>query len=93
MAKFGTDWSIFADARVLTKSNMANFLIQRADNTDTSGPITSIIELIQDLMVIYILTKFGVDWLIFVVARVLTRKLWMDGRTDTDGQIVITIAH
>ena len=28
MAKFGTDCSIFADARVLTKSNMANFLIQ-----------------------------------------------------------------
>ena len=28
VAKFGTEWSIFADARVLTKSNMANFLIQ-----------------------------------------------------------------
>ena len=28
VAKFGTDWSIFADARVLTKSNMANFRIQ-----------------------------------------------------------------
>ena len=28
VAKFGTDWSIFADATVLTKSNMANFLIQ-----------------------------------------------------------------
>ena len=28
VAKFGTDWSIFADARVLTKSNMTNFLIQ-----------------------------------------------------------------
>ena len=27
VAKFGTDWSIFADARQ-TKSNMANFLIQ-----------------------------------------------------------------
>ena len=33
-------------------------------------------------MVIYILTKFGADWLIFVDVRVLTRKLWMDGRTD-----------
>ena len=31
-------------------------------------------------MVIYILTKFGADWLIFVDARVLTRKLWTDGR-------------
>ena len=28
VAKFGTDWSIFAGAKVLTKSNMANFLIQ-----------------------------------------------------------------
>ena len=28
VAKFGTDWSIFADARVLRKSNNANFLIQ-----------------------------------------------------------------
>ena len=28
VAKFGTDWSIFADARVQIKSNMANFLIQ-----------------------------------------------------------------
>ena len=28
VAKFGTDLSIFADAKVLTKSNMANFLIQ-----------------------------------------------------------------
>ena len=35
VAKFGTDWSIFADARVLTMSNMANFLIQ--------GQITQIV--------------------------------------------------
>ena len=28
VAKFGTDLSIFADAGVYTKSNMANFLIQ-----------------------------------------------------------------
>ena len=83
VAKFGTDWSIFADARVLTKSNFSN---SRADNSDSSHPISSIIELIPDLMVIYILTKFGADWLIFVDARVLTRKLWTDGRTDTDGR-------
>ena len=81
VAKFGPDWSIFADARVLTKSNMANFLIQ-ADNWDSSGPINSIIDLIPDLMVTYILTKFGADWLIFVDARVLTRKLWTDRGTD-----------
>ena len=32
-------------------------------------------------MVIYILTKFSDDWLIFVDARVLTSK-WMDGWMD-----------
>ena len=79
VAKFNTDWSVFADARVLTKSNMAN---SRADNSDSSGLISSIIKLIRDLMVIYILTKFGADWLIFV--DVLTRKLWTDGRTKSD---------
>ena len=36
----------------------------------------------RDFMVIYILTKVGADWLIFVDARVLTRKLWTDERTD-----------
>ena len=36
-------------------------------------------------MVIYILTKFGADWLIFADARVLTRKLWKDGQTS-DGR-------
>ena len=85
VAKFGTDWSIFADARVLTKSNMANFLIQGQITRDSSGPISSITKMIQDLMVIYIVTKFGADWLIFVDARVLTRKLWTDGRWK-DGQ-------
>ena len=82
VAKFGTDWSIFADAGVLTKSNMANFLIQGQITRDSSGPISSIIELIRDLMVIYILTKFGADWLIFIDASV--NKKIVDGRTDND---------
>ena len=64
-----------------------------ADNSDSSGPISSIIKLIRALVVIYILTKFGDDWLIFVDARVLTSKLWTDGQTDNDGRWVITIAH
>ena len=34
-------------------------------------------------MVIYILTKFGADWLIFVDARELTRKLWTDRHRHT----------
>ena len=62
------------------------FSNSRTDISDSSGPISSILELIRDLMVIYILTKFGVDWLIFVGARVLTRKLWTDERTSTDGE-------
>ena len=33
-------------------------------------------------MVIYILTKFGADWFIFVDAILLTRKLWTDRRMD-----------
>ena len=57
---------------------MANFLIQGQITRDISGAINSIIELIRALVVIYILTKFGDDWLIFVDARVLTSKLWMD---------------
>ena len=40
-------------------------------------------------MVIYILTKFGVDLLIFVDARALTKKLWTDGRqTDAHRRTV-----
>ena len=31
-------------------------------------------------MVINILIKFGADWLKFVDARVLTRKLWTEAR-------------
>ena len=86
VAKFGTDWSIFADASV-NKVKYGKFSNSKADNSDSSGPISSIIELILDLMVIYILTEFGADWLIFVGASVLTRKLWTDGhRTDTDGE-------
>ena len=58
----------------------------RTDNSDSYGLISSNIQLIRTLVVIYILTKFYDDWLIFVDARVLTSKLWMDGRqTDADG--------
>ena len=67
---FGTHWSTFVDARVETKSDSAIFASSRANNSDSSAPIKSINEIIQDLMVTYILTKFGADWLIFVDARV-----------------------
>ena len=70
VAKFGTDWSIFADARVLTKSNMANILIQ--GQITLTVPV--IIELIPDLMITYILTKFGANWSIFVDDREYTKS-------------------
>ena len=87
MAKFGTDWSIFADVKSVNKVKYGKFSNSRADNSDSCDPINSIIELIRAVMVIYTLNKFGADWLIFVDARVLTRKLWTGRRwTDTDGQ-------
>ena len=52
---FGTNWSTFAVARV--KLDSASFANSRANYSDSSGSIKSIIELIQDLMVTYILTK------------------------------------
>ena len=67
---FGTHWSTFVDARVLTKSESAIFANSRANNSNSSAPIKFIIELIRDLMATYILTKFGADWLIFGDDRV-----------------------
>ena len=63
---------------------MANFLIQEQITWDSSSPISSIIELARDLMVIYILTKFGADWLIFVDASVNKKIVegWTDRRLD-----------
>ena len=52
-----------------TKLDSAIFQNSRANNSGCSGLICPIIKLIRDLMVTYILTKFGVDWLIFVDAR------------------------
>ena len=46
----------------------------RADNSDHSGLIGFIIKLILDLMVTYILTKFGADWFTFVDERVYTKS-------------------
>ena len=87
VAKFGTDWSTDCRCYRINIVKYGKFSNSRADNSDSSGPINSIIELIQALVVIYILTKFGDDWLIFVDARVLTSKLWTDGRTS-DGRTV-----
>ena len=68
------------------ESQNGKFSNSRTDNSDSSGQVSSIIELIQGLMVIYTLSKFGADWLIFVDARVFTRKLWTDGWIDNNGR-------
>ena len=70
VTKFGADWFIFVDARKLTKSNAATFPNSRANNSSCSGPIGPMIELIQILLDIYILSKFGADWSIFADDRV-----------------------
>ena len=46
LAKFGTDWSIFADDKILNKFKYDKFSSSRTDNSDSCGPITSIIKLI-----------------------------------------------
>ena len=51
------------------KVNAAIFPSSRANNSSCSGPIGSMIELIQILLNINILPKFGADWSIFVDAR------------------------
>ena len=60
---FCTHWSTFVNARAI-------FANSRASNSNSSTPFKSIIELIRDLMVTYILTKFGAHWLIFGDASV-----------------------
>ena len=61
LTNFGTNWLIFVDATVQVRYSM--FSNSRANNCSRSDPITFIIELIRDLMVMYILTKFSTDWL------------------------------
>ena len=48
---------------VQTKSNTATG-IEGQKNSCCLSPIRPIIELAQDLIVVYIFTKFGADWLI-----------------------------
>ena len=68
------------------QSQVCKFSNSRADNSNSSSLISSIIELIRDFMVIYILTKFGADWLIFVDASVNNKIV--DGQTDGHQQTV-----
>ena len=58
------------DDKVMLRTILKNLLFQRANNSSFFGLIIPIVELIPDLRVIYILTKFGTTWLIFVDATV-----------------------
>ena len=75
VTKFGADWFIFVDAREKTKSNVAIFPNSRANNSSRSGPIGPMIEFIQILFDINILTKFGADWSIFADDRLCVNKV------------------
>ena len=70
LTKFCADWLIFVDDRVQTKSYSAIFPNSRANNSGCSGTVRPTVELIRDLMGIYILAKFGTDWSTFADARV-----------------------
>ena len=68
------------------QSNIQHFFAKsRANISDSSGPIKSIIKLIQNLMITYILTKFRADCLIYVDARVYTKSCSaIQGQTTLD---------
>ena len=52
------------------QSDSAIFPNSRASNSGCSNSILPLVELIQDLISIYILADFGTDWSIFADARV-----------------------
>ena len=59
------------DKVIIRTKNYSNELYNsRANNSTCSIPITPFIKPIRDLRVIYILTNFGANWLIFVDAKV-----------------------
>ena len=69
VTKFGADWFIFVDVREETKSNAAIVHNSRPNNSSCSGPTGPMIELIQILLDINILPRFGADWSIYADDR------------------------
>ena len=53
---------------------MMIYVFDRVENIVGKGPIITVIELMQNLVVMYIFTKFGADWLIIVDASVYTKS-------------------
>ena len=71
------------------RSYSATFQNSRANYSRFSGSIRPIINLIQDLMGIYIVAKFGTDYSIFADARALTKSNM--ARFQIQGQITKTV--
>ena len=57
------------------KSNVAIFPNSRANNCSCSSPIRPMIEVIQILLDINILTKFGAEWSMFADDRLCVNKV------------------
>ena len=72
-AKFQVNQTGDDKVMLWTKSYSKELSNSRANSFSFSGLIKPMIKLIQDLSVIYVLTKFETNWLICVDARVLTK--------------------
>ena len=88
VTKFGADWFIFVDAREQTKLNAAIFPDSRTNNSSCSGPIGPMIKLVQILLEINILSKFGADWSIFADDKSVNKVKY--NRFFNKGQITLT---
>ena len=65
VTKFGADCLLSNIYKYKPKSNAAIFHNSRPNNSSCSGPIGPMIKLIQILLDINILPKFGADWSIY----------------------------
>ena len=71
LTKFDADWFVFVDDIACKQSYFHQFFqIQGQITLTVFGSIWPIIELIRDLMGIYIVAKFGTDCSILADARV-----------------------
>ena len=72
---FGADCLLSSIYKYKPKSNVAIFPNSRANNSSCSGQIGPMIEFIQILLDINILTKFGADWSVFADDRLCVNKV------------------
>ena len=74
VTKTGANCLLSSIYKYKPKSNAANFPNSRANNSSCSGPDVPMIDLIQVLLDINILPKFGADWSIFADDRVFKQS-------------------